>query len=1090
MGGFQIEKNAPERSDLSRQAFFILGMHRSGTSFLAHALSMMGLELPVSISAGAPDNPKGHFESLKITQFNDELLSQLGVSWDTFVSPPESWSSSELVAMAIPALIEIILTEFPGDGPFVLKDPRLSLLLPLWKKVAKQADFQDHYIISIRHPSAVAASLDKRNKISKIRSCLIWLNHVFSAEEHSRGEKRSFVCFPQWTGNFAIAMDKLENDLGTEFPGKFRMNVIHAEAEFERSLVHHEGSWPEAERDSIEKLCVATFCTFQKLINAPGDAGVLTEIDALREEFRNKSPVYAELFLDVQRHKAEELKAQLADLQRNNAELEQQLGAAVGRVAELERHLDMYRQEREQTNAQIAKLKQFLKAEKIAAKAMKTDHEVLLASYQKERLTVLRPIGRNVYRRAGPLLRRALPADWVDAIKRLAPDPDGIPKRLTYQPQPGKHLSASCHEFEAPTVATEPDIFVLSIINWDFRYQRPQHIAKGLADCGRRVFYVEMQFAGDELEIVTHGDKLFRVRLSLRDVGYIQPYTGRPNPEQTQRWVSAFHQLCSCVKATSFTQIVIQHPYWWQMARHLSPEFQVVFDCMDDISGFSNTEQFLLDLESDLLSKCDKLIVSSRHLLEKYAHHRPPTLIRNAAEITHFAGADGGARSCSFLKNQSVSRSRDVIRVGYVGAIAEWFDTDLVREVALSDTGCEFHLCGAVSVKQPVELAEIPNIFMHGEIPYSEVPGFIQAMDVMIIPFKILPIIQACDPVKFYEYSAMGKPTVSTALPELARASHLALFASTPEEFSRQIHEACKKAKDPDFVRQLIGFAAQNTWEHRCRQFISTLMAMPKVSVIILSYGDPELTKSALYSLFDGGANYPNMEVLVVDNGSATAELEAIKRFAAQYPDVTVLENGENLGFARGNNVGLKAASGDYVMLLNNDTVVAPGAINAMVSHLVNNAHIGAVGPLTNNIGNEAKLFVEYEDIEQMKDIARQATTGYRGVYTPINVLGYFAVMFRRRDLEVFGLLAEDYGRGMFEDDDHCAMIKLNGFLCALAEDAYVHHHLSATFSKLGGSEKETLFEKNRVIFETKWGPWQPHKYRELRPESSLSERG
>jgi len=155
---------------------------------------------------------------------------------------------------------------------------------------------------------------------------------------------------------------------------------------------------------------------------------------------------------------------------------------------------------------------------------------------------------------------------------------------------------------------------------------------------------------------------------------------------------------------------------------------------------------------------------------------------------------------------------------------------------------------------------------------------------------------------------------------------------------------------------------------------------------------------------------------------------------------------------------------------------------------LERNPNIGAVGPLTNNIGNEAKLFVEYENMEQMKDVARQATTGYRGIFTPINVVAYFAVMFRRADLSVFGQLAEDYGRGMFEDDDHCALIKSKGYVCALAEDAFVHHHLSATFSKLDDSEKEALFDKNKQIFENKWGVWQPHEYRKERPFSSLRE--
>ena len=231
---------------------------------------------------------------------------------------------------------------------------------------------------------------------------------------------------------------------------------------------------------------------------------------------------------------------------------------------------------------------------------------------------------------------------------------------------------------------------------------------------------------------------------------------------------------------------------------------------------------------------------------------------------------------------------------------------------------------------------------------------------------------------------------------------------------------------------------------------------------------------------------YPNMEVLVVDNGSPSASLDDIKSFASRYPNVHVVENGENLGFARGNNVGLDRATGEYVVLLNNDTYVAPGAIHAMVRHLSGNPELGAIGPLTNNIGNEARIAVEYHDMEQMKKIARRITLGFRGRSFAVDVLGYFAVMFRRADLEHFGLLPMDYGLGMFEDDDHCRTIHSKGYVTAVAEDAFVHHHLSASFDTIEGSRRKALFEKNRATFERKWGPWRPHRYRKSRPARVL----
>ena len=679
---------------------------------------------------------------------------------------------------------------------------------------------------------------------------------------------------------------------------------------------------------------------------------------------------------------------------------------------------------------------------------------------------MIQSVYKNVFEKTELLLRKTLPSSWVESVKKMVPNPS---------------------EFQRPTVNSKPDVFVLSIINWNFRYQRPQHIAKGLSETGQRVFYVEMELSDSGLQIIEVSKDLYRVRLSAEQIGHLQAYTGQPTKDQTTAWIDAFYELCNTVQATSFKKIVIQHPYWWQLAQHVSPEFQVVFDCMDDISGFSNTQQFLLDLEQDLIQNCDLLVVSSECLKQKYKHLKDSTLIRNGVELSHFENNEAEkVTPPEFLKILNNDTDSHRIQVGYVGAIAEWFDAQLIKEVAISNPGFDFHLCGAVSAKEPAELEEIPNVHMYGEIPYTDVPNFIRSMDVLTIPFKIVPIIEACDPVKFYEYSSLGKPTVTTALPELRRASELTFVASTASEFSNQITNAFEKSKEKAFRNRLEQYASENTWIHRTRSFNEVFSSLPKISIVILAYGDPKLTKETVHSLFDGGPCYPNMEVLVVDNGSSVKNIKEIRNHIEKYPNVSLIENGENLGFAKGNNVGLNAAMGDFVMLLNNDTVVAPGSVYAMMRHLISNPKVGVVGPLTNNIGNEAKLFVDYPDMEAMKKIAREVTLGYRGVHTTIDIVAYFAVMFRRADLDEFGLLAEEYKRGMFEDDDHCNAIKSKGYICALAEDAFVHHHLSATFSTIDKGEKQALFDRNQKIYEEKWGKWFPHEYREQRPATTL----
>ena len=116
--------------------------------------------------------------------------------------------------------------DYPKSGPLILKDPRLSLFLPLWKTVASNLDLDDYYVIPLRHPYEVAASLKKRNKISKTRALLIWLNYLFDAEKYTRDLKRTFVKFPDWVENIEATMLKIERDLGTGLPNNNKNNVV------------------------------------------------------------------------------------------------------------------------------------------------------------------------------------------------------------------------------------------------------------------------------------------------------------------------------------------------------------------------------------------------------------------------------------------------------------------------------------------------------------------------------------------------------------------------------------------------------------------------------------------------------------------------------------------------------------------------------------------------------------------------------------------------------------------------------------------------------------------------------------------------
>ncbi|MFC0811445.1 glycosyltransferase [Paracoccus panacisoli] len=706
------------------------------------------------------------------------------------------------------------------------------------------------------------------------------------------------------------------------------------------------------------------------------------------------------------------------------------------------------------------------------------------AFLELERRTILKPLYRRAYSVGGRALRRAMPGALVERLKRRLPVPGGIPRGLAFVPLPSEAAPAQAYAAVPPGAPGKPDIFILSIINWDFRTQRPQHLATEMAAAGHRVFFLEMETNPREGTVRAVAPGVHVVRLPNRGMRGLAAYTGVPSPDAARAWVGHFHAFADAVGSTPVAHVVVEHPYWWHLAKHLSPEYQITFDCMDDIGGFSNTEAHVLEAELDTIARADKMIVSSQYLFDKFGAARRVAMVRNGTDVSHFTRDPDEVPAPRWLEGRL---GRGTIRVGYVGAIAEWFDTDLLERVARDNPDFDIHLCGAVTAEAPMRLDALANVTLHGEIPYADVPAFHRQMDVLIIPFQLLPIIKACDPVKFYEYSAVKRPTVSTPLPELARAGDLVFRASDAKGFAEQIRRAAPLARDPDFGARLRQYALDNDWRFRAADMLAEMGREPKLSVVVLHYGaDTDMTLAALHAMLGTGEVYPNLEVVLVDNGSTPEVLAVLRDRAAADDRIRLVENGENLGFARGNNAGIRAATGEFVLLLNNDTFLAPGALLAMVRHLQRNPELGIVGPMTNNIGNEARIEIAYADMDQMARAARDLATGHRGQWTPIAVCAYFCAMFRRADLDRLGLLPEIYGRGMFEDDDHCATFHEAGLATGLAEDAFCHHHLSATFDALPSGEKQALFQRNKALYEARWGAWVPHRYREGRPASTL----
>lgn len=633
-------------------------------------------------------------------------------------------------------------------------------------------------------------------------------------------------------------------------------------------------------------------------------------------------------------------------------------------------------------------------------------------------------------------------------------------------------------EVPRPHLATAgelADVFVWSVIDWHFRVQRPQHLAAAMARKGHRVFYISNNFVdsgspGFTVESLDGSGRLFQVNLNLR--GAPQIYSDLASPDQAAAIRDSLAQLLKWTRTRKSISLV-QHPYWIEPAQCL-PNMHLVYDCMDHHGGFENNASSVLRGEQWLVRRSDLLVVTSQWLYDELAPlSRNVALIRNATEYEHFC-----ERPARVFHDE---QGRQVI--GYYGAIAEWFDVDLVRTLAQDHPEALVLLVGRDTVDAAGRLADLQNVRLVGEVPYADLPYWLHGFDVALLPFQVIPLTLATNPVKVYEYLSAGKPVVSVDLPEMAQFEGLVDLASNATDFSAAVKRVLQRDDDRAAITARQGFAAKQTWAHRAADLDAALgaIAEPKVSVVVLAYNNLEYTQACLHSL-ELYSDYPNLEVIVVDNASTDGTQAYLQEWVARGPDRKFIANKANLGFSAGNNVGLAAAQGEYLVLLNNDTYVTPGWVRTMIAHLQRNPDVGLVGPVTNNIGNEARIEIHYSNMEEMIDTAQRFTLRHAGQSIPLATAAFFCVMLTRRAYEDVGPMDEAFGVGFFEDDDYCRRLEQKGYRVLCAEDVFVHHHLSASFNRLKAEAKQKLFEENKAVYERKWGAWVPHTYRERPP--------
>jgi GT2 family glycosyltransferase len=236
---------------------------------------------------------------------------------------------------------------------------------------------------------------------------------------------------------------------------------------------------------------------------------------------------------------------------------------------------------------------------------------------------------------------------------------------------------------------------------------------------------------------------------------------------------------------------------------------------------------------------------------------------------------------------------------------------------------------------------------------------------------------------------------------------------------------------------------------------------MKKVSIIIVNWNGLHHLKKCLPTLKK--ITYPNYEIILVDNASKDKSIEYVKRF---YPKIKLILNRNNLGFAGGNNVGYKKATGEYILFLNNDTEVMKDFLTKLVEKLEEDEHIGGVQSKIKSMIFRNKLdsvgaFLTNTGFLYHLGYLQQDLKKYDSVTNLYTAKGA-SMLFRKKVIDKVGLFDEKFF-AYFEETDFCHRVWLHGYTIQYAPESIIYHLIGGTANKMPNAFIQFHSFKNRI---------------------------
>lgn len=350
------------------------------------------------------------------------------------------------------------------------------------------------------------------------------------------------------------------------------------------------------------------------------------------------------------------------------------------------------------------------------------------------------------------------------------------------------------------------DIICLSHIRWNFVYQRPQHLLNRFA-INNRVFVIEEPHTDESSDYYTIKKTDDDVNLWVVDL-FVSKFLSGEKREHTLKAL-----LDSCLYSQEISDYILWYytPMALQYSDHLSPAL-VVYDCMDELSGFKNAPTRLKDYEKQLLQMADVVFTGGHSLYQakKDLHHNIhpfPSSIDNF----HFNQAR------QFKDDPPDQASIPHPRLGFYGVIDERFNISLLEELSNLQPDWHFILIGPVTKIDRSKLPVRSNIHYLGSKKYKDLPWYLSGWDIAILPFALNESTKFISPTKTPEYLSGGKPVISTSIADVVNPygkRGLVRIADTAEEFANTAKSILKEKDTSEWLQKVDEFLKDNSWNN------------------------------------------------------------------------------------------------------------------------------------------------------------------------------------------------------------------------------------------------------------------------------------